>query len=435
MKVLVVGSGGREHALVWKLAQSEHVEALYAAPGNPGMADQATCVDRSVNDIAGLAAFAEENAIDLTVVGPERPLAAGIADVFRQKGLAVFGPSKAASQLEASKVFSKVLMRDHGVPTCGFEVFDNPENARAYVKRKYDVGEAVVIKADGLAEGKGAIMTSSRDEADAAIRLIMEDQAFGASGSRILVEDRISGEEASIFSLCDGEEFVTLVPSQDHKRIFDGDQGPNTGGMGAYAPVPLVDAGLLAQVEKEIVAPTLQAMVRRGEPYRGVLYTGIMLTPSGPSVIEFNCRFGDPEAQVVLPMMESDLAEALWAAANGKLSEVKYRNRSGAAACIVCASGGYPGSYPKGLEIHGLAAANAVKDAAVFHAGTARKGNALVTAGGRVLGVTAWGADLAAAIDKAYDVVDLIRFDGMQYRKDIGGKGLTRLGLAPGGQI
>ncbi len=437
MKALVIGSGGREHALVWKLAQSAQVAELYAAPGNPGMAAHAKCVDLGVNDIPGLLQFAKEKSIDLTVVGPERPLAAGIVDAFQAAGRAVFGPTRAAAQLEASKIFSKELMRARGVPTCDFEIFDNPEKAKAYARKRYDAGSAVVVKADGLAEGKGAIVTSTADEACAAIATIMEDRAFGDSGNRVLIEERLTGEEASILTICDGEAFVSLVSSQDHKRIYDDDKGPNTGGMGAYAPAPVADANVIKTVERDVIAPVLRGMIERGTPYRGVLYAGIMMVDGQPSVIEFNCRFGDPETQVVLPMMESDLFEILSAASHGRLSEVSLKNKQGAAACVVIASGGYPGSYEKGLPITGLDRANARKDTVVFHAGTAVKrvpivggsgtADVVCTNGGRVLGVTAWDSDLAAAIKRAYQAAGDIDFQGMHYRKDIGRKGLRRI--------
>lgn len=416
MKILVVGSGGREHALVWKLAQSPSVAALYAWPGNAGIASVATCVAGSPLDLAAVADFAVSEGIDLTVIGPEDPLIAGIVDVLASRGRAAFGPRRAAAALEGSKVFAKHLFRKYGIPTADFETFDDPAEADAYIRRR---GAPIVVKADGAAAGKGALVCPDLNSALKAVDRIMRRKEFGAAGDRVVVEACLSGPEASIKAFVDGETVVPMVPSQDHKRAYDYDTGPNTGGMGCYSPVPIVSEALLEEILNTILRPTVEALAAEGCPYQGALYAGLMLTSEGPRVLEYNCRFGDPETQVVLPRLESDLAEILQATAEGRLKEVAVRWSPRKAVCVVMASEGYPGAYPKGRAITGIEEAEALGDVVVFHAGTARRNGELVTNGGRVLGVTALGDDFAATIDRAYQAVERIRFEGAHYRRDI----------------
>jgi phosphoribosylamine---glycine ligase len=427
MRVLLVGSGGREHALAWKIAQSPLVEHLWAAPGNPGSARHARCLDLVADDADGLAGFATGHGVDLVVVGPEAPLVAGLADRLRTAGLAVFGPGAAAAAIEGSKAFAKALMAREGVPTARFATFDDPAAARRYCR---ELGAPLVVKADGLAAGKGAIICASLDDADAAIGQCMERREFGAAGARVVVEEFMHGEEASFFALVSDTVAVPLDAAQDHKAVFDDDRGPNTGGMGAFAPAPPVDERMQGRVMREIVEPTVAALAAGGAPYRGVLYVGLMLTKEGPKVVEFNCRFGDPECQVMLARMEGDLVPRLFAVARGERPPMApWTSGKGVSVCVAIASGGYPGRYATGIEITGIGAAEAVPGVQVFHAGTAIREGRLVTAGGRVLGVTATGADLPAAIARAYDAVRRIHFDGMHYRRDIGRRAL---GEVPG---
>lgn len=415
MKVLLVGGGGREHALAWKIAQSPLVERLLAAPGNPGIARQAECVAVKADDVDGLVRLAVAENVDLTVVGPEIPLVAGLADRLADKGRAVFGPSARAAALEGSKAFAKDVMVRHGVPTARFGTFDDATAARRWCR---ELGVPLVVKADGLAAGKGAIVCATLAEADDAIAACMERREFGAAGARVVIEEFLPGEEASFFALVAGEDAVPLGAAQDYKTVWEGDRGPNTGGMGAFAPVTSVDAHMGARIMREIVRPTVSALAREGAPYRGVLYCGLMLTGDGPKVIEFNCRFGDPECQVLMTRMDGDLVPALDDVARGKAPAPP--GTSGAAACVNLVSGGYPGPYATGLPIAGLAEAEARPDVHVFHAGTTVKDGRLVTAGGRVLSVTASAADVATAVATAYEATARIRFDGMHYRKDIG---------------
>ena len=421
MKVLVIGGGGREHALVWKLSQSDRVTQLFCAPGNAGIAEQAECVPVSATDVEKLVAFASEKRVDLTIVGPEAPLCAGIADVFRAKGLRIFGPSGAAAQLEGSKAFSKQLLLKYNVPTAGAEVFDDPAAARACL-RKFRV--PVVVKADGLAAGKGVIVAQSVAEAEQAIEEIMVKRVFGGAGARVIVEECLRGEEVSVMELVSGRTVKVLAAAQDHKRVFDGDRGPNTGGMGAYSPTPMV-AGELSGRIHEIFHRTLAGLAAEGIEYRGLLYAGLMLTADGPKVLEFNCRFGDPETQVVVPRMDFDLVDAAVATADGKLDAMELRWKREAAVCVVLAAGGYPGHYEKGKPIAGLKEAARLTNVCVFHAGTKPGADgAVVTDGGRVLGVTALGDGIEDATRRAYDAVRRIQFDGMQYRKDIAARAL-----------
>ena len=422
MKVLVVGGGGREHTLVWQINQSSLVDLLYCAPGNGGIAQLAQCVLIKDDDIPSLVDFAKKESIDLTVVGPERPLTLGIVDEFHKAGLKIFGPTKEAAQLEGSKVFCKNLLFKYGIPTGSAEIFDDRDNAVEYVR---DQETPIVVKADGLAAGKGVIMANTEEEAIAAVDRIMVERAFGDAGHRVLVEECLRGQEASILALTDGKTVVPFVPSQDHKRVYDNDQGPNTGGMGAYAPVPAMDDVLLKQVYDEILEPTIMGLAEEEIQYKGVLYAGLMLTSEGPKVLEFNCRFGDPESQVVLPLFEGDLVESMLAVEEGRLDSVSVGTGPGAAVCVVLASDGYPGSYDKGKEIQGLETLKDMHNVVAFHAGTKVSDGKLLTAGGRVLGVTAIADGIVKAIDRVYEAVGHVMFDGMHYRKDIGRRALV----------
>lgn len=421
MKVLLVGGGAREHALAWKITASPLVASLYAAPGNPGIARHATCVPVRADRIDELVAFVERARIDFTVVGPEAPLVAGLADRLGERGHLALGPGMTAARLEGSKAFAKGLMARHGVPTARFRTFSDPGEARRYCRA---LGAPVVIKADGLAAGKGAIVCRSLEEADAAVAACMEQRVFGAAGDTVVVEECLEGEELSFFALANGADALPLGAAQDHKTVFDDDRGPNTGGMGAYAPVPFVDEPLDERIMRTIVRPTIAGLAAESAPYRGVLYVGLMMTRQGPKVLEYNCRFGDPECQVLLVRMAGDLVPALIAAARGHELPPPIAWSGEASVCVNLASGGYPGAYHTGHLIEGLDAAESRPGVRVFHAGTALRDGKLVTAGGRVLSVTAAAADLKAAVERAYDAIRLIHFEGMHYRTDIGRKGL-----------
>lgn len=423
MKILVVGSGGREHALAWKLRQSPRVTEVFCAPGNAGIARLATCIDLAATDIAGLAAFAKAQGIGLTFVGPEAPLTEGIVDRFEQEGLRVFGPHQGAAQLEGSKVFMKGLLKKYNIPSARYEVFSQRDQAVAYLE---GLVMPVVVKADGLAAGKGVIVAQSKDEAVAAVDSIMLERAFGEAGDRVVIEEFLAGEEASFLAFTDGATVLPLPSSQDHKAIFDGDRGPNTGGMGAYSPAPVVTPELHEQVMAEVMLPTVRAMAAEGYPYKGILYAGLMIKDGRAKVLEFNCRFGDPEAQPLLMRLDTDLVEVVEAVIDGRLDTVRLAIDPRPTVCVVMAAGGYPGSYEKGKIISGLAAAEEVEGVQVFHAGTAAKGGEIVTVGGRVLGVTAIAETLSAAITQAYEAVGRISWEGCQYRKDIGQKALRR---------
>lgn len=425
MKVLVIGKGGREHALVWKLTQSPRVERVCCAPGNAGTAEDGVNVPIEVNEIDQLLRFVKKEKIDLTVVGPEDPLAQGIVDTFQEAGQRIFGPSREAARLEASKVFSKQLMRHADVPTAEFRVFDHPDPARHYIEtRDYPV----VVKADGLAAGKGVIVCSNNEDALAAIERIMVREEFGrAAGRQIVIEKRLEGQELSIQALVSGRAIITLAPTQDHKALLDGDQGPNTGGMGAYCPAPLATPELVEEIEQTILVPTVHAMKRGRRAFRGVLYAGIMVTNQGARVLEFNCRFGDPETQPMLMRLKTDLLDLIEAVVDGKLDEFpesKLEWDPRPAVSVVMTSQGYPGSYPKGKVIEGLKEAAKLPDVKVFHAGTKREKDLVVTDGGRVLAVTALGDTLAAAKRRAYEAVERIQFPGAHYRRDIADKAL-----------
>ncbi|HVN49149.1 MAG TPA: phosphoribosylamine--glycine ligase [Bacteroidota bacterium] len=428
MKILVLGGGGREHALIWKLHQSPTVKKIYCAPGNPGIEQFAVSVPLKANDVKGLLKFAKEERIDLTVVGPEQPLVEGVVDAFEEHGLKIFGPSKAAAQLEGSKVFSKNFMQRHQIPTAKYRSFSKNElpEARTYIQRH---PLPLVIKADGLAAGKGVLICNSLPEAQQALDELMQKNIFGAAGDQIVVEEFLEGEEASVFVLTDGEQFTTLAPAQDHKRILDNDLGKNTGGMGAYAPAPVVTLDILQKTIQEIIRPTLDGMKQEGMPYRGCLYVGLMLTAQGPKTLEYNCRFGDPETQVVVPLIDGDLAEIFLSIAERRLKPTTVKQHNASAVCVVMASQGYPDAYETGKEIFGLDRFKPEDGTVVFHAGTKRQNNAIVTAGGRVLGVTAVGYrnELENTIAAAYKVVEQISFDGAYYRSDIGKKALRHL--------
>ena len=426
MKILVVGGGGREHALAWKLAQSPGVEKLLAAPGSAAMEALAEChPDVAAGDLDSVVKLATEGSVDLVVVGPEDPLAAGLGDRLREEGIATFGPSAAAARLEGSKAFAKDFMERHGIPTAGHRAFDDLESALDYVK---GLDGRCVVKADGLAAGKGVVMCESSSDAARALREIMEDRRFGEAGSRVVIEDWLEGEEASYYAICDGERFVTLAAAQDHKRLLDGDQGENTGGMGAYSPAPVVDDAVEARILDRVVAPALRGMAEEGHPYIGVLFVGLMVDPSGdPYVIEFNVRFGDPETQPLMLRLDADLAELLDSAARGQLDEGAEIAWGEAAVCIVMASPGYPRSYPTGHAIAGLEDAEAEEGVVVFHAGTRRAPEGhFETAGGRVLGVTARGGSVETARARAYAAVQAIAFEGAHSRTDIASRALGR---------
>lgn len=422
MKILVIGSGGREHALVWKIAQSKLVRKIFCAPGNGGIADLAECIPFKADDIFGLLEFARKEKIDLTVVGPEAALANGIVDEFQKAGLRIFGPNKKCANLEKSKVFSKELMAKYKVPTADFKVFDDPERAKRYIEEK---GVPCVVKADGLAQGKGVVVAKTLDEAKDAIRLMMEDRMFGSAGDKVIIEECLEGQEASILVITDSKEVVALASAQDHKRVFDNDRGPNTGGMGAYSPAPVVTPVLFKEILDKIIYRTIDGLAKEGLEYKGVLYAGVMLTKDGPKTLEFNVRFGDPETQAILPRMRSDLLEVMLAASEGKLNkagQLKWDERF--CISVVCASEGYPGVYPKDKEISGLDKVSQMKDIVVFHAGTTRSAAKYFTNGGRVLGVTGLGNTIKDAIENTYKAVEKINFEGMHYRRDIGQKAL-----------
>jgi phosphoribosylamine--glycine ligase len=424
MRILVVGSGGREHVLACSLARSPQVEKIFCAPGNAGIAQQAECVSVAAEDVPSLCEFAQEQRIDLTVVGPEVPLAAGIVDEFERRGLRVFGPTQAAAEIESSKVFCKAFLTKHNIPTGRFEAFADADTAKEYVREQ---DAPLVVKADGLAAGKGVIVAQSIAEACDAVDRVMLQKEFGAAGNRIVIEECLTGQECSLIAFTDGVTVVPMLPAQDYKRIFDNDEGPNTGGMGCYSPVPALTDELYQVAVETILKPTVAAMAADGRPYKGALYAGLMLTDEGPKVIEFNCRFGDPEAQVILPRLQSDLVEVMQAVIDGRLHEVQPQWSNQTAVCVVMASGGYPGSYERGKEIRGLDEAARLNDVLVFHAGTARRDGKIVTSGGRVLGVTALGDGFADTIAKAYDAVRTIHFDGAHYRRDIGRRVLGKV--------
>jgi len=418
----MIGGGGREHTLVWKIAQSPLVEKIYCIPGNAGIGDIADCRKMDVEEsLDPLVQFAGDEKIDLTVVGPEDPLANGIVDHFENLGLKAFGPSKAATDIESSKVFSKRLMNKYSIPTAESETFYDPREAESYIRK---VGPPIVVKADGLAKGKGVLLCHDLQEALDAVNTIMVKKAFGEAGNRVLVEEFLEGEEASFIGFTDVKAILPMSSSQDHKPIYDGDRGPNTGGMGAYSPAPVVTDEVHDLIMETVMEPAVKGMAAEGRPYKGVLYAGLMLTEGKPKVLEFNARFGDPETQAVIPRLKSDIVPVMQACIDGTLDKVQLEWAEGPAVCVVMASGGYPAKYEKGKVISGLKAAGAMENVMVFHAGTARKGDDVVTNGGRVLGVTALGDDIEDAIGNAYEAVDKISFEKAYFRKDIGHRAL-----------
>jgi phosphoribosylamine--glycine ligase len=424
MKVLVVGSGGREHALAWKIAQSPLVDRLFCAPGNAGIGQVAECINIEATDVLKLRRFARDNAMDLTVVGPEAPLTKGIVDAFKSADLRVFGPSQQAARLEGSKVFAKQLMQRHDIPTADFRVFNGVDRAKAYLDM---VGAPIVVKADGLAAGKAAIVCQTLEEAKDAVDRIMIRREFGDAGDQIVIESMLEGEEASMIAFTDGRTIAVLPSSQDHKAIYDGDKGPNTGGMGAYSPAPVITDDVAAHIEREVLVQTVHAMNREDKPFHGVLYAGIMVTNEGPQVLEFNCRMGDPETQPLMMRLKSDLVPILLATIDGTLEEMEPEWDERPTVCVVMASGGYPGRYEKGYPIRGLEEAARMKDVVVFHAGTRLLDGEVVTAGGRVLGVTAIGDTIREAKDRAYAAVAKIHYQDAYYRTDIAQKAIDRL--------
>jgi phosphoribosylamine---glycine ligase len=421
MKILVIGSGGREHALIWKLSQSTEVEKIYCAPGSAGIAELAELVAIAPHEIDKLADFAEQRKVDLTLVGPELPLTLGIADVFESRGLKIFGPNRAAAQLEGSKAFAKKIMIENGIPTASAGIFTDPESAKRYLAEH---PAPCVVKADGLAAGKGVLICESGEEAQSAIDEILVQKAFGQAGEKVVIEEFLEGEEASFMAFTDGEYVLPLPSSQDHKRVFDNDGGPNTGGMGAYSPAPVVTRTVHERVLREVLTPLMAGLKRQGILYRGVLYIGLMITKAGPKVLEFNARFGDPECQVIMMRLKSDLVPLLEATVNGTLQDVEPEWYKDPAVCVVLSAAGYPGSYEHGKEIQGLEELKEWRKGFVFHAGTTRRNGMWETSGGRVLGVTARGRDLAEAVQEAYRAVTAIKWDGMHYRKDIARRAL-----------
>ena len=421
MKILVVGSGGREHALVWKIAQSPRKPQIFCAPGNAGIEGLATCVPIKADDLAGLKAFAITEQIDLTVVGPEAPLALGIADEFRKARLKIFGPTKAAARLESSKSFSKDIMAANHIPTATARSFEQMDQALAYLDEQ---PVPIVVKADGLAQGKGVVVATTREEAQQAVRDAMEKSLFGPAGHCVLIEEFLDGEEVTIMAFTDGKTVVPMVPAQDHKRVGDGDTGLNTGGMGAYAPAPIATAALREQVTREVLQPTVDALARLGCPFQGVLYAGLMIVKGTPYVLEFNARMGDPETEVVLPLLKTDLLDVIEAVVDHRLDQLAVEWRNDTAVCVVMTSPGYPGPYRTGLAIQGLTTQPADAHIAVFHAGTRREANRVVTAGGRVLAVTAWAPSLLQARKQVYQAVPSIMFEGRHYRTDIAHRAL-----------
>ena len=423
MKVLVIGSGGREHALVWKLSQSPRVDKIFCTPGNAGISEIAECLDIKTDDIGALVNFVKYEMIDLTVVGPEAPLTAGIVDAFVKEDRRIFGPDKLGAQLEGSKVFAKEFMLKYGIPTAEYKTFTSYLHAKEYIQLK---GAPIVIKADGLAAGKGVFVAASVEESIDALKLIIKERAFGSAGDKVIVEQCLKGEEASFMVLTDGKTFIPLATSQDHKTVFDNDKGPNTGGMGAYSPAPIITKSLEADIMKNIIKPVIKGLTKERINYRGIIYAGLMICDGKPYVLEFNCRFGDPEAQPVLMRLDSDLFDALKATSEGKLKDIKLSWKNDASVCVVLTSKGYPGSYEKGKVIKGLDSLKNRDDLMVFHAGTSVDDKKFVTSGGRVLGVTALGKDIRSAKENAYQAVKKIHFDGMHYRKDIGDKAIKK---------
>jgi phosphoribosylamine--glycine ligase len=423
MKVLVVGGGGREHTIVWKLAQSRHVDKIYCSPGNAGISEIAECIDVGTNDFDALVDFVKYEWIDLTIVGPEEPLSRGIVDAFEREGRRILGPNSKAAQLESSKVFAKDFMKRYGIPSAEYSIFTSYVHAENHVRMK---GAPIVIKADGLAAGKGVFVTGTVEEAIEALRLIMKERAFGDAGDRVVVEECLEGEEASFMAFCDGKTVKPMASSQDHKRIFDGDKGPNTGGMGAYSPAPVITREMEAEIMDKVMWPVMRGLKAEGIKYKGILYAGLMIKDHTPFVLEFNCRLGDPETQPVLSRLDTDLVDIAYAMLDGKLAEMDIKWKPKSSVCVVLASKGYPGKYEKGKVITGIGDLKDEEDVFVFHAGTSFDNGSIVSSGGRVLGVTALGDDIGEAKERAYKAIGKIHFDGMHYRKDIADRALKR---------
>lgn len=423
MRILIVGNGGREHAILWRLTKDHPEGIFFITKGNGGTDELATPVVVGPGEVEKLALFALQEEIELTVVGPEAPLAKGIVDHFRERELRIFGPTWRGAKIETSKAYAKHLMRQYGIPTARFEDFDDPGRAREYIEH---VGAPIVVKADGLAGGKGSFVCHTTEEALEAVEILMVERRFGEAGKEVVVEECLEGEEVSFIAFCDGKELVPLIPTQDHKPIGEGDQGPNTGGMGAYGPVSIVDEALADEITAQILRPTVRAMAEEGRPYQGVLYAALMMTEEGPKVLEFNARFGDPETQAILPLMDGNLLDLMQRTIDGTLDAAEVGWRDGAAICVVLASGGYPGEYETGKPITLPSALS--EDVMVFHAGTRREEGRVVTSGGRVLGVTGIGSDLPEAVESAYKVAEQIEYEGRYYRQDIGFRELERLG-------
>jgi len=425
MKILIIGSGGREHVLAWKIKQSPLVKSLYCAPGNGGIEGIAECIDIKAGDIPALIEFAKEKRIDLTVVGPEAPLVDGIVDEFEKAGLKIFGPNKAAAQLEGSKVFAKEFMHKCNIPTASFKTFHDYEQAREFLSK---ARFPLVFKADGLAAGKGVIICNDLKKGQEALNQIMKEKVFKEAGNKIVIEECLQGEEVSILAISDGENYIVLDASQDHKRIFDDDMGPNTGGMGAYSPSSIVNDEMIRKIDASVIEPVVRGMRRNGTPFKGVLYAGLMITARGPVVLEFNVRFGDPEAQVVLPRLRNDIVPVILASCEGRLNEFELDWHKKSCICVVMSSGGYPGEYETGLEISGLDSLEEEENVTIFHAGTKKEDGRFLTSGGRVLGVTALGKTIDEAIEKVYESIEKIKFDRCFFRRDIGMKALRQVG-------
>jgi phosphoribosylamine--glycine ligase len=423
MKVLIIGGGGREHTIAWKLAQSKHVDKIYCSPGNAGISEIAECIDVGTGDFNALIDFVKYEWVDFTIVGPEEPLSRGIVDAFEKEGRRILGPDRKAAQLESSKVFSKDFMKRYGIRSAEYNVFTSYVHAEDYVRMK---GAPIVIKADGLAAGKGVFVAGTVDEAVDALRLIMKEKAFGDAGKRVVVEECLEGEEASFMVFCDGKTVKPMASSQDHKRIFDNDAGPNTGGMGAYSPAPVVTKELEAEIMEKVMWPVMKGLKAEGMKYKGILYAGLMIKNGVPYVLEFNCRLGDPETQPVLSRLDTDFVDIVYAMLDGKLSEIDIKWQPRSSVCVVLSSGGYPGTYEKGKVITGLDSLKNEKDVFAFHAGTTFDDGNIVTSGGRVLGITALGDDIREAKDRVYKAVEKVHFDGMHYRKDIAERALKR---------
>jgi len=423
MKVLVIGGGGREHAIVWKLSLSSHVDRIYCCPGNAGISEIAECINVDGDNFDSLIDFVKYEGIDLTIVGPEAPLSEGVVDVFEKNGRKILGPDSKAARLEGSKVFAKDIMRRYGIPTAEYKVFTSYFHAEDYVRMK---GAPIVIKADGLAAGKGVIVAQTIDEAISGLKLIMKDRAFGDAGNKVVVEECIDGEEASFMAFTDGKTIFPMVSSQDHKRVFDGDKGPNTGGMGAYSPAPVITEELESIIMEKVMRPTIRGLQSEGIKYKGILYAGLMIKDKQPYVLEFNCRLGDPETQPVLSRLKTDIVDIALAITDERLSNINLEWKRDASICVVIASKGYPGAYEKGKVIKGLEDAKEINDVIVFHAGTSFSNNKFVTSGGRVLGVTALGKDIKEAKARAYKAIEKIHFSGMHYRKDIADRAIER---------